>query len=166
MPRTDFDALPDDARLWVFAAERALEPDERTELLGEVDAFLDTWNAHGAPLTAARRLEDDRFLMVAVDERTAPPSGCSIDALLRILKVWEARRDLDVTGHGPVLWRDGTGVVRRATRTEFQRMAQRGDVTRATPVFDTTLTRVSELRRRGLERPAAESWHGRAFWRG
>jgi hypothetical protein len=39
-------------------------------------------------------------------------------------------------------------------------------VTPSTPVFDNTITTVGELREGAWERPAAESWHGRAFFRG
>src|SRR5512134_912151 len=50
MPRVAFDALPDHARVFAFAAERALAPDEQAGLLTDVDAFLDGWAAHGVPL--------------------------------------------------------------------------------------------------------------------
>ena len=33
MPRTDFDRLPPDPRLWIFGADRALDARERTELV-------------------------------------------------------------------------------------------------------------------------------------
>jgi hypothetical protein len=32
-------------------------------------------------------------------------------------------------------------------------------------VFDTTLVKVGQLRGGGLEAPASETWHGRAFFR-
>lgn len=165
MPRTDIDALPDDARIWIFGVGRALEPDEERELLREVDRFLDSWKAHDDPLTCARDWREGRFLVVGVDERTAPPSGCSIDAMVNVLKRLERRLDVPLTGHGPVYWRDAEGRIRRAPRGEFGRMAREGEVDLDTPVFDPTLTRMSELRAGELEKPAAESWHGRAFWR-
>ncbi|MEQ9569340.1 MAG: hypothetical protein RLN75_04055 [Longimicrobiales bacterium] len=165
MPRTDFSALPDDARLWVFAADRPVEGDHAEALLARVDAFLDAWNAHGHPLTGARRWDQDRFLFVAVDERTAPPSGCSIDALHRVLKDFEAERGVGLTDHVDVLWRDGEGRVVRSSRPDFARLAREGEVDFETPVFDTTLTRKGALIE-GFEVPAGSDWHRRAFWRG
>jgi len=76
MPRTTFDTLPADARLWIFAADRELAPREREYLLGTVDQFLDHWQAHGHPLTSGRDLRHDRFLLIAVDEAAAGASGC------------------------------------------------------------------------------------------
>lgn len=166
MPAIDFDALPDDARLWIFGAGRELSAEERETLLAAVDDFLEGWDAHGHPLRCARDWLEDRFLLVAVDERSAPPSGCSIDAMVRVLKEMEERLDVELTGHGPVFWRDEEGVVRRTPRTDFARMAKAGEVDPRTRVFDPTLTRVGEARAGAFEKPARESWHGRTFWKG
>ena len=75
MPRVPFEQLPEDARLWIFAAERPLDEPERQRLLAEVDRFADQWGAHTVPLTAGRDLRYDQFLFVAVDQRTAGPVG-------------------------------------------------------------------------------------------
>lgn len=165
MPRTSFDSLPSDARLWVFGAERALGPAERGDLLAAVDRFLDAWKAHGAPLTGARELLGDRFLFVAVDEASVPPSGCSIDAMVRVLGELEEKLGVGLVGHGAVFYRTPAGDVRRVERAEFGRLAKAGEVGPETPVFDTTLTRVAKLREGEFERPARAAWHGRAFFR-
>lgn len=164
MPRTDFTKLPADARLWVFGAARALDRAERARLLEAVDGFLDQWKAHGAPLTGARDLREDRFLMVAVDEASVPPSGCSIDAMVRVLIDVEKELGVPLVGHGSVFWRDPDGSVRTADRAEFRRLAEAGGVSADTSVIDTTLTRVDRLRD-DWERPARTAWHGRAFFR-
>lgn len=164
MPQVAFDALPDDARLWVFAAAESLDDAARADLLGRVDAFLEGWNAHGHPLTAGRRWLEDRFLLVAVDEATAPPSGCSIDALHRILKSFEDERGVGLTDHAHVVYRDTAGTVARASRPDFARMARDGVVDLDTVVFDTTVTRKSAVDD-GFEGPAGATWHRRAFWR-
>ena len=163
--KTDFSKLPGDARLWVFGADRALDARERAALLDAVDGFLEQWKAHGDPLTAARDLREDRFLMVAVDEASIPASGCSIDAMVNVLKGLEGELGLGLVGHGAVYWRDRSGEVRRAERAEFRRLADAGEVDPDTVVFDTTLTRVGKLSE-SWERPARAAWHRQAFFRG
>jgi hypothetical protein len=163
VPRIALAQLPDEARAWVFAAERALDPAQAEKLLASVDSFLDEWHAHGSPLTCARDWRYDRFLIVAVDERTAPPSGCSIDALVRSLKVLEAELGLTMLDHTPVWYRDADGL-HRVERGTFRALARAGDVGPETIVFDNTLTRLGQVRHGGWERPARESWHGRAFF--
>ena len=158
-----FTQLPPDARVWVFAAARALSADEQRHVLGAVDAFLHDWTAHGEPLAASRDLRYDQFLFVAVDESAAGASGCSIDAMVRVLTALEARIAVPLTNHGPVLFRDASGV-RRVERPEFARLAREGAVTSDTVVFDNTLTRLSDLQAGRWEIPARDSWHQRAFF--
>lgn len=164
MPRIDFDALPDHGRVWVFPADRTLEADEAERLLQEVDDFLDGWAAHGAPLRSGRALREGTFLLVGVDEDASQPSGCSIDALVNRLEALGADLGVTLVEHAPVWYRDGEEI-RVVSRPAFRALAGSGDVDSATPVFDTTLTRLAVLREGGLERPARESWHGRAFFR-
>jgi hypothetical protein len=164
MPRVPFDQLPGDARLWVFAASEAMTEDAESNLLARVDSFLDGWNAHGHPLVAARDWREGRFLFVAVDERSAPPSGCSIDALHRALKDFEQERGVGLTDHIDIVFRGDDGEVTRAGRPVFAKLARAGDVDLDTVVFDTTITRKDEIEGR-FEVPARDGWHRRAFWR-
>lgn len=164
MPKTSFDALPDHGRLWVFPASRTLDPDERDALLTEVDDFLGGWAAHGTPLRAARDLRDDRFLLVGVDVDASAPSGCSIDALVNRLRALGTALGTVLIEHGQVWYRDGDEI-RSVSRAAFRELAAAGEVDPDTPVVDTTLTEVAQLRAGLLERPARESWHGKAFFR-
>ena len=112
MPLVSLGSLPDDARVWVFAAERELAPAEADAVLGTVDAFLGVWAAHGRPLRSARDLRGSRFLIIAVDEASAGASGCSIDALVREIRALEGQLDVALVDHGPIVFRDG-GTIRR-----------------------------------------------------
>ena len=165
MPRVSFDALPDHGRLWVFPASRTLSDTESSALLEAVDDFLEQWAAHGVALQSARELREGRFLVVAVDEDVEAPSGCSIDALMNRLRALGGELGVGLIEHGSIWFRDGEGV-RTVSRAEFRSLAAEGDVDIATRVFDTTLTRVSRFREGGLEQPAGDTWHGKAFFGG
>ncbi|MFN8875686.1 MAG: hypothetical protein ACK53A_03775 [Gemmatimonadota bacterium] len=159
MPLVPFDALPADARAWVFAASRPLDDADAATLLAPVDAYLATWKAHGAPLTVGRELREGRFLVVGIDQRTAGASGCSIDALYRTLQGLEATLGTSLVSGGRVFWRSDDGTVHGGTRAEFAAAASRGEVGPETQVFDTTVGSVGALAT-GFERRAADSWHG------
>jgi hypothetical protein len=159
----DFDRMPPDSRLWVFAAERRLTGGEQKRLLGAVDEFLDGWKAHGHPLSCARDLRHGQFLFVAVDESAAGASGCSIDAMVRTLTALERELGVELVNHAPVLYRTDDAI-RRESRPAFAAKAARGEVTPETIVFDNTLTRVADLQAGRWEVPACESWHARAFF--
>ena len=160
MPLVSLDQLPDDARAWVFAATDAPSTEHVATLLASVDEFLAEWRAHGAPLACGRDWRDGRFLCVAVDERAAGASGCSIDGLFRRLRALEPAIGTTLLDRGLVFWRDDDGVVRRGTRAQFAAHAATAHVRADTPVFDTTLETLGAWRR-AFERTASESWHQR-----
>lgn len=160
MPLIPFDALPDDARVWVFASDRALDDDESRRLLVAVDAFLATWRAHGAPLTSARLLRDRYFLVIGVDQRETGASGCSIDGLYRVLRDLEPALGATLLESDRVYYRDAAGTVQSATRGEVSALAAAGEISPGTRVYDTMVGTAGELRGR-FERAASESWHAR-----
>ena len=158
MPLVDFDSLPDDARVWVFGSDRALDAAATSRLLGVVEQYLERWAAHGEPLRSGRSWRDDRFLTIAVDQRTAGASGCSIDALFRQLQSLERELGASIVGGGRVFYRDPSGVIQSTDREQFAALASRGDIGPRTPVFDPTVQTLGDWRH-GFERPMAESWH-------
>jgi hypothetical protein len=158
-----FDRLPDDARLWVFAASRPLDDAERAHLLSRVDAFLAEWTAHGHPVVGGRELRHGRFLLVGADERATGVSGCSIDALYRALGELEGELGVGLRDPSAVYFRDGTGNIRSATRPEFRELARQGGVTPDTIVFDNTAATVGRVRQGAWETPLSSAWHARAF---
>jgi len=164
MPLVPFGTLPDESRLWVFGVERTLSEGEQDNLLSAVDLFLETWAAHGAPLMCGRDWRWRRFLLVAVDEASAPPSGCSIDAMVGVLKDQERRLGVRILDNTPV-WFVENGNVKRMSRSEFRRLAQGGAVGPDTVVFDNTVTRLKDARSGRWEGPVRASWHQRAFFK-
>lgn len=160
MPIIAFESLPDDARAWVFGSDRPLDDNAAARLLAEVDRFLMHWHAHGHPLSAARCWQDDRFLTVAVDQRTAGASGCSIDGLYRALRAQEAALGVQLLGAGGIFYRDAHGVVALASRAEFAELGARGLVTPDTHVFDLSVETLGEWRAR-FEAPAHAGWQAR-----
>ena len=152
MPRIPFDALPADARLWIFAASRSLSEDERRRVLAETDAFIDQWTAHGAPLSAARDLRHSRFVLVGVDERAAGVSGCSVDALVRRMGQLQSALGVELTDNAPVLFRRGEHI-ERVPRERFAELAAAGMVGPDTVVFDNTVQQCGRDPRRPMGNP-------------
>ena len=158
------DDFPDTARVWVFGAERELTRAEARVLFDAVDVFLEGWAAHGVPLRAARAWCHERFLVVAVDIASAPPSGCSVDALVTVLRNLERTLDVGLLGNEAVWYRDSGGDIRRASRRRFRALATQGEVVPDSVVFDNSITALGEMRAGGWEGPARDRWHA-AFFR-
>lgn len=156
MPRIPFDQLPDDARIWIFGASDPISADGETDLLSSVDGWLDQWHAHGEPLTCAREWSHGRFLVIGVDQRSAGASGCSIDALFRVLQQVQGTLSTTFLGGGRVFYRNAEDqIICAADRAQF---AAASGLTADTRVFDTSLLSAGEFRT-GFERPLGTSWH-------
>jgi hypothetical protein len=158
MPAVSFDTLPDDARVWVFAATDSLDAIAADRLLAAVDDFLTQWHAHGSPLSCARDWRDTRFLAVGVDQSTAGASGCSIDGLFRTLMSLQRTLGTSLVGGGRVFYRDTLGDIRCVDREQFGALAAAGSITTNTRVFDTTVMSAAAWRG-DFEGPAGNSWH-------
>jgi hypothetical protein len=159
MPRVPFDSLPDASRVWVFGSDRPLTNDEADRLLGEVDAFLAQWKAHGVPLTCARDWRDAHLLTIGVDSTQESASGCSIDGLFHVLQAIERPLGARLVGGGRVFYRNAAGRVLCVSRDQLSRLAATGEINAETAVFDTGLTTAGEWRER-FEAPARETWVG------
>ena len=158
MPLVPFNQLPDDARLWVFAASDPVTGDRVNRLLDAVDEWLENWKAHGEPLTCARDWRDDRFLTIGVDQSTAGASGCSIDALFRVFQRLQHAIGTSMLGGGRVFYRNSYGDVVGQSRAAFSSQAASGSIGAETLVFDTSITTARAFRTE-FERRAADSWH-------
>ncbi|QXD14840.1 hypothetical protein GQ464_015670 [Rhodocaloribacter litoris] len=158
-----FPAFPDEARLWIYAAERSLTAREQAEVLERLQPFLARWSSHGRPVRGAAVFLHDRFLAVAGHLPAGDLSGCGIDASVHHI---EAAIAPLATAWAPALtvfYRDDDGTVRSAERREFRRLVREGHIHAETPVFDLSLTSVGELRRGRFEQPAGQSWHATVF---
>jgi len=158
MPLVPFETLPDSARVWVFGSDRPLSDEATEQLMKAVEGYLDQWKAHGEPLTAAYEWRFGRLLVVAVDQRSAGASGCSIDGLFRVLQGLEPQLGgARLVGGGRVFYRDSSGAVQSAERHELKPLRDAGAIRENSVVFDTSLTDLGSLRE-GFERPARKSW--------
>jgi len=77
----DFHTLPEQARIWVYASEKALTQNQQDYILNIISEELKGWNAHKQPLTAGVTILENHFIVVALDENKNGASGCSVDTL-------------------------------------------------------------------------------------
>ena len=158
MPHVPFDSLPDSARVWVFGSDKPVTGAAAERLTAAADAFLARWAAHGTPLHASRDWREDRFLTIAVDQRQAGASGCSIDGLVRTLQSLEPELGASLVGGGRVYYRDAAGTVQSVSRDDVEALGAQGTIGRDTTVFDPTVTTLGDWRER-FETTAGQSWH-------
>ena len=160
------DALPDAARLWLFALDRQPDADRLAGLLAEVRAWLPSWTSHGRPVTAQADALEGRVLAVGAvispDEMNAGVSGCGIDAMQHAVEAALARHGLALADALAVTYHDGAGW-QTVPRPAFRQRVRAGAADGATRLLDLTPDTAGALRAHGLARPASETWAARAF---
>ena len=150
--------LPDESQLWAFGIERCLNGSEEKCFLKELDVFLETWSAHGQMMICGRELRHSRFLFVAVDLNSVPPSGCSIDGLVHFLKNQEMVLKLKILDNSPIWYRNNEQI-KRVGRSDFKSLAEKGAVSMESIVFDNSIGKLFQLRNGQWEKRVRESWH-------
>ena len=163
MDTSFFPLLPDRARVWLFATDRAVPP----AALDAVNAFLPTWASHGRPVQAEAAIAAERVLAIAAlispEELNAGVSGCGIDAMTHAVEAALSASGAAQVAPLAVTYRDASGSWLTVARPAFRALAKNGDVDSQTLVLDLTPTDLGALRARGVVVAAAEAWHGRAF---
>lgn len=161
-----FNQLPDTARIWVYQASRALAGDESTLVRAAMEQSLVGWAAHGQALLASVQVIDSRFVVLGVDEGFNLPSGCSIDASVRMLST--LAQQLSQQGE-PITFTDravalpaGDGTVITIALPAIKAAVTTGQLTSDSVIFD-TLVQTAGAFRTGWQVRAADSWLRRYF---
>lgn len=163
MPVTSFETLADEAKLWVYVADRTLTDAELETLDEFLDRFLDQWTSHGRAVEGAFEIRDRRILLLAGHIADAEISGCGIDESVRTIDRIAEEMGFSWLPALNVFYRNAEGNVVATDRSTFRELADKNEITAETSVFDPTIDRVKALREDGLERSARSSWHASVF---
>jgi hypothetical protein len=155
--------LPNHARVWLFAAERPLTLEEHEFTCARLSHFVAEWKAHGTKLAADAIVLHNRFVVIAVDEENQNATGCSVDTCMHEMQAISKAIQVDFFNRLQVVYRDAdNGLVVSSTLAHFKEMIAEGDVHAETPVFDTTLQTLGQLRT-AFEVPAKNTWLNKFF---
>jgi hypothetical protein len=161
MALSAFAALPDDARLWLFALTH---PTEATVLAPDLEALMGRWRHKGVQYMGAWTLLEKRIIAIAEPTLASQPSGCAIDGMLRGVNQLTARLGMSLEDPQAVLVRLETGI-QTIRRSELEARLAEGILDASTPVLDLALLTLGDLRQGKLERPLAATWIGKKYLR-
>jgi hypothetical protein len=155
--------MPDDARIWIYQADRFLTEVEIVRIKTEITSFLATWSSHGAQMDSSFEVLHHRVLIIAVNESQALASGCGIDKSVNFVKQLGSEMGLDFFNRTLVLY-DNQGVIAEAPLHQFWAMRKALIIQDETLVLDTTLQALGQLRA-GFLRKFQDSWHAEMWGR-
>ncbi|MBL19266.1 MAG: ABC transporter ATPase [Flavobacteriaceae bacterium] len=156
-----FEALSDEARVWIYPASRPFTSEEFEEITATLHAFLTEWTAHGASLKAGVSIPYNRFIVIAIDESQQETTGCSIDASVKIIKEIEATYGVTLLDKMNVSFKQGEYITYKPLM-DFKKMVKNKAVTKNTIIFNNLVVNKEEFLTQ-WEVPAHQSWHARYF---
>jgi hypothetical protein len=151
-----FESLSDNSRVWIYQSDRRLTADEVVRLTAVLRSFCDQWAAHGEPLKTSFRIEHSQFVVICADEDFHLPSGCSIDASVRMLKEFQAQAGVDFFNRTLVAFLIN-GAVAAVSLQALKQQFTDGTLTGATTAFDNLVPSKGDFLRR-WNVPAEKTW--------
>ncbi|HEV7230883.1 MAG TPA: ABC transporter ATPase [Bacteroidia bacterium] len=151
--------MPPHSRIWIYQSNRELTQAEEASILRQADGFMEEWTSHGSKMSAALEIRHHRFIIIALDEQTAPASGCGIDKSVRFIQNLEKEYGISLLNRMNVAWKDNERI-QSATLTEFESLLKKGLLNGSVRVFN-NLIETKELLESKWCVPASESWHSR-----
>ncbi len=153
--------IPADARVWVYQSNRNLSDAEVKIIENSGIDFIADWTAHGANLKASFDILYNRFIIIAVDEKQAVASGCSIDKSVHFVKELEKQYHLNLFDRLQVAYRKGNEIA-SCSLSEFEKLASQHAVNESTIVFNNMVNTKSAFDNE-WEVPLKQSWQNRVL---
>ena len=155
----DFDALPEESRVWIYQANRSFSDEEIEQLKIQLNEFIESWTAHGKDLQSGYKIVYKRFIVIALNQNLNIATGCSIDASVHFIQQLEKQYNVDLMDKMNVSYKQGEFIAYKPL-IDFKKMAQQKAVSKNTIVFNNLVNNIAEFKD-NWEVPASESWHSR-----
>lgn len=147
---TPFKDLPPHSRIWVYQCTRELTLNEVESIKKRATEFVTQWTSHDQLMKASIELFHNRFVVVCVDEKTAPASGCGIDKSVKFIQALEKEFNITLLDRMNVAYRkDG-----KILSSPISELKNPGNIT----VFN-NLVNTKEEFEKNWEVPIEKSWH-------
>ncbi|MDC9723265.1 MAG: ABC transporter ATPase [Urechidicola sp.] len=154
-----FNTLPNNARVWIYQANREFTENEIHEISKKAADFIETWTRHGEDLKASFEIKYEQFLVLAVDESFNDVSGCSIDSSVRFIKITEQSFGIDLMNKLNIAFKIGENI-NTVSLAAFQQFVKEEKIDGNTIVFNNMVQSKADYDT-NWEVPASQSWHQR-----
>ncbi|CAA7195777.1 hypothetical protein [Chryseobacterium potabilaquae] len=124
-----------DYRVIIYPASRPLETKEAKVITEKLFDFLAVWAAHGKSLSSSFKIEKNQFIIICVDEEKEAASGCSIDALGKVMKEIDEKYQLGLFDRMKASFIEN-GEVKTLKLIDFKNKIRSGELSKEIEVFD------------------------------
>ena len=157
----DFKNMPSHSRVWIYQSGSTFTDDEARNIKSKLMEFINHWESHGAKLIAAGEIYYNRFIVIAVDEKKQPASGCSIDKSVDFTRQIEKEFNLNLFNRELVAYREN-GEIKTEDMSSIKDKIKNSLFPSNTIIFNNLVSNVGELNS-CWEITAGESWLGKFY---
>ena len=140
----DFKKLPEDSRVWIYQSDRNLTESDIKIIENKTTLFLNNWKAHGNDLQASYLIIENRFLVIAVNERFNPIGGCSIDYSLQLVNDISSTINLDLLNRLNINYRS-KNIIKSISLRDLKNRIKSRSFSPETIIFNTTVKTKKDL---------------------
>ena len=124
-----------DYRVIIYPASRPFTAKESKIIAEKLYDFLSGWAAHGKPLSSSFKIEKNQFIVICVDEEKEAASGCSIDALGKIMRDLDTEFNLGLFDRMKASFVEN-GEIKTLKLQDFKKGLKDGSISKDIEVFD------------------------------
>jgi len=154
-----FQNMPPHSRIWIYQSNRKLNEKEVAEIEIKAENFIDQWTSHGKTMNACIEIFYKLFIVVAVDEQTAPASGCGIDKSVHFIQQLEKYFSITLLNRTLVAYKKNDKLY-TCSLAEFEKLIESGSITENTIVFNNLINTKAEMES-NWEIALKQSWHSK-----
>ncbi len=157
-----FESLPKNSRIWIFPSSEEIDFRKKIKIRERLVKFISDWTSHNKNIQAGFELPYNRFIVIALNQNLHNASGCSIDALMNLIQIFEKEFNMILLDRMNVLYRDKKKKIEYSTLKDFIKMVKSKSINSKTIVFNNLVINKEEYMK-SWEVPAFNSWHSRYF---
>ncbi len=159
---SEFNDMPDEARVWIHGFEHKLSEHQQKIIGRQFEEFLPQWVSHSNPVKSAFKILHGRFVVTAAYCQKGI-SGCSADSLVHNFKTLGRVHGLDGLKGGLLYFGDRQGNIQAVDLPKVRDLIDSRAICPDTPVFQTWITTLGQLRSGEFEKPFKDSRWSRTF---
>ncbi len=156
-----FNQMPADARVWIYQSSESLSGEMQERLLVSLQNFIESWDSHGRSLKASAQIRHNHFIIIALDERVIPASGCAIDKSVHFLQGLESNTGIKLFDRSLQAFLIDDQVQFVEVKN-LKKAVETGQIEADTITFNNLISTAGQLQTE-WQVPAAKSWLARYF---
>ncbi len=151
----------DNSRVWIYQNPALFNNEQISEIENTLMSFLQTWNAHGAPVKGFAKVMFNKFIIIMADETATQVSGCSTDSFQRKIKEIQSTYNVDLFNRLDLTFIIDEDLV-NLNLSNLENSISNQQVNINTPYFNNTVLTKKELMNNWII-PAGKSWLNNYF---